>query len=96
MEMIQFIFAVFFGIVVFGLLFGLFSHIYNKKSAKAGPQVVRGKTVKCLACQNETFRTKRVLLNTMWLTYLGMDWLNRSARVLICEECGFMHWYTVK
>lgn len=93
MGFFEFIFAVFFGIVIFGLLYGIISQIANRRSRKAGPQVIRGKNVKCIACQNDTFRTKRVLLNTAGLTYLGMDWLNRSAEVLICEECGFLNWY---
>jgi hypothetical protein len=27
------------------------------------------------------------------MTFFGLDWANRTARCLVCERCGYVHWF---
>jgi predicted nucleic-acid-binding Zn-ribbon protein len=48
---------------------------------------------KCLACGGTRFSTRNVLLSTVGLTFLGMDWMNPSATAYVCEQCGYIMLY---
>ena len=45
----------------------------------------------CLVCGGGAFGYREVLLNTSGMTFLGMDWANRSAVGAVCTSCGFVH-----
>ncbi|ODA40818.1 hypothetical protein DSBG_2394 [Desulfosporosinus sp. BG] len=32
-------------------------------------------------------------MNTATATFLNLDWLNKSATVLICTHCGYIQWF---
>ena len=49
--------------------------------------------LKCKHCDHDRFYSGQYLLNTVGLTLLGIDWLNRTADVFICSQCGFLHWF---
>ncbi len=34
-----------------------------------------------------------VQLNTAGMTFLDLDWANRSATTLTCAECGRLQWF---
>lgn len=51
------------------------------------------KPVRCLHCGNETFEQATALLNTAGLSFLNLDWANRSATTLVCTECGHVQWF---
>jgi len=34
-----------------------------------------------------------VQLNTSFLTFLGLDWLNAEADVFVCRSCGRLEWF---
>lgn len=55
-----------------------------------------GKPVACPHCRGDRFEAHEVLLNTRGLTFLRLDWLNRSATALICGECGLVQLFAVK
>jgi predicted nucleic-acid-binding Zn-ribbon protein len=55
--------------------------------------VVAGSTVKCSHCGQEDFDEGAALLNTVGMTFLGLDWANREASVLICTTCGHVEWF---
>lgn len=59
------------------------------------PQVValNGKELVCHHCNHDTFYVSRAQLNTAAMTFLGIDFLNRTASTFICAECGFIHWF---
>jgi len=70
----------------------------NRSSSKNKPRKVQissadNKDLECLVCGNNTFVIREGLLNTGWMTALGLDWANRSAKCCICSKCGHIHWF---
>lgn len=49
--------------------------------------------VKCTHCQHQHFESGEAQLNTAGLTFLNLDWANRSASVLVCKKCSFIMWF---
>jgi hypothetical protein len=49
--------------------------------------------VACLFCSGIEFEKGSALLNTIGMTFLNLDWANRSATILICSQCGYVHWF---
>ena len=47
-----------------------------------------GTPILCPHCRNDRFGGRDILLNTRGLTFLKLDWLNRSATALVCAKCG--------
>lgn len=54
---------------------------------------VADKQVVCPHCDNTLFYTGSALLNTTGMTYLKLDWANKSANTLICRNCGNVQWF---
>ncbi len=52
-----------------------------------------GKAVVCPHCSRDTFHRGTALLNTAGLSFLDLDWLNRSATTLACARCGLIQWF---
>jgi predicted nucleic-acid-binding Zn-ribbon protein len=52
---------------------------------------VRGRRLACLVCANETFLQREIKLNTTGMSFVGLDWANRSGVGAICRSCGFVH-----
>jgi hypothetical protein len=49
--------------------------------------------LRCSHCGGDRFAARDVLLNTRGLTFLKLDWLNRSAKALVCAKCTAIHWF---
>ena len=64
-----------------------------KKNDVPASYSTAGKNIKCQHCGNDKFTTRRAQLNTKGLTFLDLDWANPAADVLICSNCGFLHWF---
>lgn len=47
----------------------------------------------CPCCQNDTFELDFRQLNTQGATFLGFDWANRNAAILICKRCTHISWF---
>jgi len=54
---------------------------------------VAGRPVRCPHCRESKFAPRSALLNTRGRTALGVDWIDPSAYILICAECGRIEWY---
>jgi len=54
---------------------------------------VLGRPLKCQVCGHDQFWRHEVLLNTRTLTLFDMEWMNREATCVICEQCGYVHWF---
>lgn len=54
---------------------------------------VAGKAVQCSHCKHDRFVEGRAQLNTAGLTFLNLDWANRSAATLTCTNCGKIDWF---
>ena len=52
-----------------------------------------GKQVVCPHCGGCEFEKSSAQLNTAGLTFLDLDWANRSADILICRSCGHIEWF---
>ena len=52
-----------------------------------------GKKIACGHCGSERFTAGSAKLNTTMMTFLDLDWLNRSATILICGNCGEIRWF---
>lgn len=49
--------------------------------------------MRCSQCGKEWFVLGNALLNTAGMSFLGLDWANRSAYTLTCARCGRIEWY---
>jgi hypothetical protein len=54
---------------------------------------VAGRSVSCGHCQHDHFVEGRAQLNTAGMTFLNLDWANRSAATLTCTACGRIEWF---
>lgn len=54
---------------------------------------VAGKPVRCPHCGGDRFIEGRAQLNTAGLSFLNLDWANRSAATLACVGCGRLEWF---
>ena len=62
--------------------------------APAGERyTVAGKTVNCGHCGFDRFVEGRAQLNSAGMTFLNLDWANRSAATLTCTACGRIEWF---
>lgn len=55
-----------------------------------------GIVVTCPHCKDDVFEQRKAQFNTSFATFLNLDWLNKSAVVLICAKCGLAQWYKIK
>ncbi|MDJ0916170.1 MAG: hypothetical protein QNJ05_00300 [Woeseiaceae bacterium] len=55
------------------------------------PVMIEGKPLHCLICEHDRFYRRRIQLNTRGLTFLKLDWLNRTGQGVVCERCGYVH-----
>ena len=66
----------------------------NEPTAKtAAPLQVNGFDLRCQICQGERFFERQGQLNTKAATLFNLDWINPTARCLICANCGYIHWF---
>lgn len=52
-----------------------------------------GRTLRCLICGYDLFLCREAQLNTAVATLFNLDWANKSAVCLICDQCGYIHWF---
>jgi predicted nucleic-acid-binding Zn-ribbon protein len=52
-----------------------------------------GKQVVCPHCGMTEFAEGSAQLNTAGMTFVGLDWANRSAATLACMKCGCIQWF---
>jgi hypothetical protein len=54
---------------------------------------IGGVRLSCKHCGGEAFTHRQGQLNTAAMSFLNLDWLNRSADIYVCDGCGFLHWF---
>lgn len=52
-----------------------------------------GLPLSCQHCRAEVFERREAQLNTAGMSFLDLDWMNRSGTALICTNCGLIHWF---
>ncbi len=45
----------------------------------------------CQVCSGLLFARREIKMTTTGLTFMDLDWLNRSADGVICVRCGYVH-----
>lgn len=45
----------------------------------------------CHVCSGLVFARREIKMTTTGMTFMDLDWLNRSAEGVICVRCGFVH-----
>ncbi|WNF38350.1 zinc ribbon domain-containing protein [Bacillaceae bacterium IKA-2] len=64
-----------------------------KESLGAGHYQSVGISITCMHCQYDKFEHGHAQLNTALLSFLNLDFANRTANTLTCHRCGFVHWF---
>ena len=71
-----------------------------KSAAKAmvnsmgpGQYLAAGKKIECPHCGGDEFAQGKAQLNTAGMTFVDLDWANKSATTLACTKCGQIQWY---
>jgi predicted nucleic-acid-binding Zn-ribbon protein len=63
------------------------------RSFGPGEYSVVGETVQCPHCGGAQFEKGSAQLNTAGMTFLNLDWANKSATTLACTTCGRIQWF---
>ena len=64
-----------------------------KEGTEPAEYSVGDRPVRCPHCGESRFAVGDALLNTRGATLLNLDWVNPSATILVCAECGRIEWY---
>lgn len=54
---------------------------------------VGGRPVRCPLCTHTKFLPGRALLNSKVRSVFNVDWLDPTASLLVCGECGRIEWF---
>jgi predicted nucleic-acid-binding Zn-ribbon protein len=54
---------------------------------------INGINLVCQVCGHDKFWRTQAQLNTSLATFFKLDWTNISADCLICDNCGYIHWF---
>ncbi len=64
-----------------------------KHDKKGERFVAAGKPIQCLHCGSNEFLKSQAQLHTQGLTFLQLEWLGKTAYVLICTHCSNIVWF---
>lgn len=65
-------------------------------STQSEKVIINGKVLKCLVCQHNEFWEREAQLNTAAASFFGFDFANPTGRCVICDNCGYIHWFFPK
>lgn len=51
---------------------------------------IAGRQLRCQVCEHDRFSEREASLNT---SVFGFDWSNTKATCMVCDRCGFVHWF---
>lgn len=54
-----------------------------------------GLAVSCTHCRKDEFERREAQLNTSGMSFLDLDWMNRSGTALVCTTCGLIQWFGI-
>lgn len=92
-----------FQLLVSGVLGGAYIiYTWHKRKVQFGARVHHVKVfsgnhpLRCHVCEGDLFYKREGLLNTTWATFFKLDPLNESAHCVVCEGCGYVHWFATR
>lgn len=65
-------------------------HFMSMFNASAEEVRIAGRQLRCQACEHDRFHEREARMNT---SVFGFDWSNTKATCMVCERCGFVHWF---
>lgn len=54
---------------------------------------ILGNMLRCEICHHGRFYSREGKIQTTAMTFFDLDWANASATCLVCERCGYVHWF---
>jgi hypothetical protein len=60
------------------------------------PAEIDGQPLKFLMCQGEAFHKRRSHIDVALSSVMSPDWADRETYCLVCDRCGFIHWFMSK
>ncbi len=66
------------------------------KKPEVKERIIKGHKLECPVCKNDTFWERRTLMNTPGMTFMKLDWANKTAQNYICDDCGHVYWFMDK
>ena len=75
-----------------------FERAFSAFSDSFGPSeyTAADKNIICDHCGGAKFAEGGAQLNTAGMTFLSLDWADKSATTLACTNCGKIHWFIRK
>ncbi len=74
-----------------GLFGRSFMGLFGRHAAEEA--VVAGVRLRCEICKHTRFYAREGKIQTTAMTFFDLDWANASATCLVCENCGYVHWF---
>jgi hypothetical protein len=92
-----------FEIVGSGILgLAYFAYAWHKRKTQFGSRLhhvrvyAAERELRCHVCDGNMFYKREGLINTTWATLFKLDPLNESAHCVVCETCGYAHWFATR
>lgn len=54
-----------------------------------------GRPISCTHCEQSEFERREAQLNTAGMSFLDLDWMNRSGTAMVCTNCGLIQWFAI-
>jgi DNA-directed RNA polymerase subunit RPC12/RpoP len=67
--------------------------LQQRESVIASSFTIHGVPLTCQHCRGTQFNHRNAQLNTAWMTFFDLDWMNAYAEVYACATCGHLHWF---
>jgi hypothetical protein len=71
---------------------GWFSTRRSNDKSTPTRYTVGAHAITCPQCSGQLFRHGKAQLNTRMLSFLDLDWADKSATTLICNQCSNIVW----
>ncbi len=56
-------------------------------------RIINDQPLTCTHCGGQSFDEREAQLHTAGMTFFKLDWLNKSATIFVCADCGRMEWF---
>jgi hypothetical protein len=63
------------------------------KKGKLDKKTIKGIEINYTICGYNKFYIRKTLLNTPGMTFMNLDWANKSAINHVCGHCGHILWF---
>ena len=68
--------------------------LFSKKEPESVE--ILGRHLTCRICDHDRFWRREAQLNTAVATFFSLDWANPQATCMVCDQCGYVHWFLPK